>query len=183
MYKQCWPSSLNWSVSNFQRPKTSFGQAGLRHKKMGMGRNTGGMRLNPNLPALMMGTYMHGIQLILLKLRFLALMCLWMPPQQIAAFHRWAGDAYNLRVRTGAMSGHGWSLLARGLKIFWHMFFLNSTCEQLPSMLSSVQWGIQLLTSHVHARTHAPVQRECSICPTFPNQFIYIYYIHIFIYK
>jgi hypothetical protein len=46
-------------------------------------------------------------------------------------------------------------------------------------MLSSVQWGIQLLTSHVHARTHAPVQRKCSICPTFPNQFIYI---HIYLY-
>ena len=180
MYKQCWPSSLNWSVSNFQRPKTSFGQAGLRHKKMGMGRNTGGMRLNPNLPALMMGTYMHGIQLILLKLRFLALMCLWMPPQQIAAFHRWAGDAYNLRVRTGAMSGHGWSLLARGLKIFWHMFF---------------KFHMRAIAQHafIRAMGYPTFDQPCArpdTCPStkkmqhLPNlpQSIYIY-IHIYLYK
>ena len=48
---------------------------------------------------------------------------------KIAAIHRWAGDACNLRVRTGAMSGHGWSrilstlLLARRLEIF--VFFLK----------------------------------------------------------
>ena len=180
MYKQCWPSSLNWSVSNFQRPKTSFGQAGLRHKKMGMGRNTGGMRLNPNLPALMMGTYMHGIQLILLKLSFLALMCLWMPPQQIAAFHRWAGDAYNLRVRTGAMSGHGWSLLARGLKIFWHIFLIPHA-SNCPARFHPCN-GVSNFWPAMCTPGHMPQYKENAAFaqPSPINLYIYT---HIFIYK
>jgi hypothetical protein len=115
-----------------------------------------------------------------LKLRFLALMCLWMPPQQIAAFHRWAGDAYNLRVRTGAMSGHGWSLLARGLKIFWHMFF---------------KFHMRAIAQHafIRAMGYPTFDQPCArpdTCPStkkmqhLPNlpQSIYIY-THIFIYK
>ena len=96
---------------------------------MAMGCKTGGMRLSPS-PLALMGVYMHGIQFRHLKLRFLALMCIWVLPQlpKIAAIHRWAGDACNPRVRTGAAMS-GWSrilstlLLARRLKIF--CFFLK----------------------------------------------------------
>ena len=51
----------------------------------------------------------------------------------------------------------------------------TSTCEQLPSMLSSVQWGFQLLTSHAPPWTHAPVYRNCSICPIYIYMYKYIY--------
>ena len=109
-----------------------------------MGCKTGGMRLSPS-PLALMGVYMHGIQFRHLKLRFLALMCIWMLPQlpKIAAIHRWAGDACNPRVRTGAaMSGHGWSrilstlLLARRLKIF---------CSRMRSKGSRFTLGVWVL--------------------------------------
>ena len=81
-------------------------------KKMSMGRNTGGMRLNPSLPALMMGMYMHGIQLRLFNLRFLALMCLWMPPQLSRLPHSIAGQVVLAIFESGHVSwvdmgGHG----------------------------------------------------------------------------
>ena len=142
-----------------------------------MGCKTGGMRLSPS-PLALMGVYMHGIQFRHLKLRFLALMCIWMLPQlpKIAAIHRWAGDACNPRVRTGAaMSGHGWSrilstlLLAKRLKIFCFFFKYHMRAIAQHAFIRAI--GFPLLT-----RTHAPVQN----LPNLPQSiYIYIYTMHL----
>ena len=166
---------------NFEDHRLLLAKQDCGTKKKGIGCKTGGMRLSSS-PFALLGIYMHVIQFRHSKLRFLALMWIWMQHQLSRLPQSIAGQVMLAILESGLvpwwadMGGHG-SFPRCCLQEDWrYLFFLKYHMRAIAHHAFIRAMGY--IHSHVHARTHAPVQRKCSICPIFPHQYIYIFSHH-----